>query len=71
MGYSFEEEPNKMQRKYCTARTDNRVTLILGLPPRLILNYFLSNFLSNILNLPKISSQFLHFLPAWLAGWNN
>ena len=34
------------------------VTLIVGLPPRLI------SFWS-------ISSQILHFLPAWMAGWNN
>ena len=33
----------------------------------LILNYFLSNFLK----IPQISSKILHFLPAWLAGWNN
>ena len=43
----------------------SRVTLIVGLSPRL--NYFLSNFL----NFPQISSQILHFLPARLAGWNN
>ena len=35
--------------------------------PDYILNYFLSNFLA----FPQISSQILHFLPAWLEGWNN
>ena len=45
MGNSFEEKLNKMQKKYCTAITDSRVTLIVGVPPRLILNYFLSNIL--------------------------
>ena len=37
----------------------SRVTLIL---------YY---FLSNLLKLPQISSQILHFLPARPAGWNN
>ena len=33
-----------------------------------ILNYFLLNFLSNFLECQQISSQILHFFPAWLAG---
>ena len=50
----------------------SRVTLIVGLPSRLTLFWIISSKISSIFHkFSQISSQILHFLPAWLAGWNN
>ena len=38
------------------------------LPGRLHSEFFLRKF---PLKIPQISSQILHFLPAWLVGWKN
>ena len=39
--------------------------------PQFYLNLILSSIFSNFLKFSQISSQILHILPAWLAGWNN
>ena len=42
-----------------------RVASIVALPP------ILTSFLASPLNFSQITSLPLHFLPSWIAGWNN